>query len=610
MKEFVDFLAGQSPYDRLDDEDLHTLARAVEVEFFAAGTTIVAENGPPLDHIYVVRTGSVDVADRGRIIDVLNAGDSFGHISVLSGLPPALSVRATEDVLCYRFPDPRTLLHHPKRLSYAHYGTLVARDRLIDTKGALTRLERPVAELMSPITWCQPTDTIAEVAARITTANQSCALMTIDGQIGVVTDDDFRAKVATAEVSPHQPISVIASWPAITAPDTLAVSAAYLQIVEHGIRHLVMVNAAGEPTGIARVVDLATVDIRDPLIVRRAIASASTLNDLRDATRLLRPTLVDLWDAGLPADHLGAVHAAMIDAVMKRLVDLHGQDPLLKRADCAWTLLGSIGRRETLPNSDVDTALIWRARDPADDGLAREAMSAAAKVVLADLEECGLRTCPKGLNASFPLFNRSVVDWTSATDMWRRAAATEDTYLLLATTMLDARAVTSPTLAVPIYDHLLRGTGWDDFATALFRFANESRPPSGFVRDFVVEHFGDRKGALNLKKAALRPVAGLARILSLYTGDVSGSTTERLTRAHQHGLLTADEADTLKGAYTLCFQLIVDDQILAIKNGLPIETSIPAGRLDTLERRQLRDAFRAISQVQDGLTPTRLARRR
>jgi CBS domain-containing protein len=97
------------------------------------------------------------VVDRGRIVDVLTSGDSVGHISVLSGLAPALSVRASEDVLCYRFRDPRKLLHRPERLSYAHYGTLVARDRLIDTKGALTRPERPITGLFSPITWCRPT---------------------------------------------------------------------------------------------------------------------------------------------------------------------------------------------------------------------------------------------------------------------------------------------------------------------------------------------------------------------------------------------------------------------------------------------------------------------
>jgi CBS domain-containing protein len=608
VKEFVDFLGSQSPYDRLDPDDLERLAGAVEVELFAAGTTIVADNGPRLDHIYVVRTGSVEVIDRGRTVDVLTPGDSFGHISVLSGLPPALSIRATEETLCYRFTDPRQLLRHPERLTYAHYGTQVARERLIDSKGAVNRLERPIAELLTPITWCQPNDTIAEVATRMTEANHSCALMWIKNQIGIVTDVDFRAKVATNQVNAWQPIASIASWPASTAPDSLTVGATYLQIIEHGVHHLVMVNPAGEPTGIARVVDLATVDIRDPLIIRTAIATARTLDQLRDASRLLRPTIVDLWEGGLPADHLGAVHATMIDAVLRRLIAIHGADPTLAQAECAWTLLGSVARREPLPNSDIDTALFWRPLNP-DAGIDRETMSAAAKNVLADLESCGLPTCPKGLNASFPLFNRSAEEWVIAADHWRTAAITDD-YVLLATTMLDGHALTAPRLTLPFYDHLLGGPNWDVFAARMFAFANSTRPPSGFVRGFVVEHFGERKGYLNLKKAALRPVAGLARVLAMYTGDCSGTTPERLTRARAHGLLSQDETDTLTGAFALCFQLVVDDQIAAIKDGRPIETYISPARLDSLERRHLRDAFRAISHVQDGLSAQRLVRRR
>ncbi len=73
MREYVDFLGSQSPYDALDAADLEALARLVEVEYFTAGTTIVTAGESPLSHFYVVRTGEVEVVDRGRVIDVLGA---------------------------------------------------------------------------------------------------------------------------------------------------------------------------------------------------------------------------------------------------------------------------------------------------------------------------------------------------------------------------------------------------------------------------------------------------------------------------------------------------------------------------------------------------------
>ena len=76
MPEFVEFLGSQFPYDQLDHRDLDALARTVEVEFFADGAVVVAEGSPPLAHLSVVRTGSVEVVDRGRVVDVLGPGST------------------------------------------------------------------------------------------------------------------------------------------------------------------------------------------------------------------------------------------------------------------------------------------------------------------------------------------------------------------------------------------------------------------------------------------------------------------------------------------------------------------------------------------------------
>src|SRR5262245_4311801 len=113
MKEYADFLGGQPPYDSLTSDELHRLVENLEVEYFAEGAMIVDADEPPLDHMWVVRSGAVELLDRGRVVDQLGPGDTFGHISVLAGLPPALSVRALEGSLCLRLPDPRRVLEDP-----------------------------------------------------------------------------------------------------------------------------------------------------------------------------------------------------------------------------------------------------------------------------------------------------------------------------------------------------------------------------------------------------------------------------------------------------------------------------------------------------------------
>src|SRR5262245_52702061 len=262
MREYVDFLGSQSPYDELDATDLEALARLVEVEYFTEGTIIVTAGEPPLSHFYVVRSGEVEVIDRGRTIDVLGVGETFGQISVLSGLPPPLSVRAAEDTLCYRFGDPRPHLRHPERLQFSHYGSLVTRERLTRS-GLVDQALRLARHQMRPIVWCEPNATAAEAAAAMTAAGQSCALLPCGEHIGIVTDSDFRTALAAGTLAATTPASTLASSPAATVGADSLVGDAFLKMVESGYHHLVVTGGAGEkPVGILRVVDLASAEVR------------------------------------------------------------------------------------------------------------------------------------------------------------------------------------------------------------------------------------------------------------------------------------------------------------------------------------------------------------
>jgi CBS domain-containing protein len=599
IKEIADFLAAHDPYDRLDEADLRRLAATVEVEYFAAGTTIVEAKSPTLHRLYVVRTGSVEIVDDGRVVDVLGPGDTFGHISVFSGQPPPLTVRATEDTLCYLLQDPREVLADARLLSFSHYGTQIARDRLVSSGGTFGQLIRPIGEVMHPITWCRPDDTIRDVARRMTEDHRSCAVFVRGDEIGIVTDDDFRRRVVTGEVGIDARIDTIASIPAQVMSADRTVGAAYLFVFERGIHHLVVVDdATGAPVGVARIVDMVAGEVRHPLTIRASTGAATTPAQLRDAARMLTPTMLELWDTGVPADHFGALLAAMVEAIYAKAVALSATTAPLPDLDCAWMLLGSVGRREPLPNSDVDTALAWTPRSPDMAVPSREVTSAATEPVMAALRDCGLRTCPEGLNASFPLFNRSVTEWRQAAERWRRHPENPDD-LLLAATMLDARPITRPDLTRPLRSALTSGVGRNRFVRALTRLSIASRPPRGFVRGFVADHFGEQKNHLNIKKAGMRPIVSLAQALALQTGDLTGSTTDRLDRARRAGLLTVDDAESLKTAFTLCYQLSIDNQMRAIRDDMPIETTVDPKTLDTLERRHLRDAFRVIAAVQD-----------
>ena len=407
MREYVDFLGGQSPYDALDAADLEALARLIEVEYFAAGTTIVEAGGSALTHFYVVRTGEVELLDRGRVVDVLGPGETFGHISVLSGLPPPLSVRAAEDTLCYRFPDPRPAAATPG-------ATAVQPLRVTGHPGTAgpLRTRRSGAALGAP----------PDASGRLVPARRH-------GQRGRGRHDRGRPVVrpagagrrdrhrhrqrlpdglAAGRVDAHTPVARLASFPAATIGADTLVGDAFLRMVECGFHHLVVTGAGEKPVGILRVVDLASAEVRNPLVIRRAVDEATTVDELATAAALLPSTWLELYDTGVAVMHIAGLLSAVIDSIMLRLIELTDVGDDYVPQQVSWLLLGSVARREPLPRSDLDTSIVWEDL-PGGPPPARKLQRWAGRV-LDNMERCGLQRCSDGANATNPLFAHSQSD--------------------------------------------------------------------------------------------------------------------------------------------------------------------------------------------------------
>jgi CBS domain-containing protein len=594
VKEYADFLGRQAPYDSLDSADLERLAQHVEVEYFARGALIVDADAEPLDRLYIVRTGSVEVVDRGRVVDLLGPGDTFGHVSLLSGIPPALTVRAAEETLCYLLPDPRQIVAHPDRLRFTHYGALIARERLTGTREVSDHASAPVSSYARPLVWCDADERIGDVALRMGEARQSCALVRCREGLGIVTDSDFRRHVATGLVSADAPVGDIATVPVAMTTDKATIAEAFLEMVEHDVHHLPVTDSQGRPTGVVRVLDMASVEVRDPLLIRSAVEQVADVAALASAARLLPSTAVALADAGVPALRLAGLLGTVRDAIMRRLIAIDA-DAGTTAARCSWLVLGSSARSEPFPDSDIDTAVVW-ADEPGQPNHFSRIQSVAARL-LDDMEQCGLHRCPDGANATDPAFNRSVTDWKAAASRWIGAPTGSGTALLVSI-IADSRPLSELSLGRSVTDALADATRSSDFIEGVLQLAMHYRPPTGFVRDFVVEHSGEHRGEFDIKHGGLVPVAAIARWAAIVTRDVRGSTTERLHRAQQAGLLTADEASSLTGAFEEVFGLVMAREIDAIKAGTKSSKYVAPRELDSLTRRLLRETFRVISAVQ------------
>jgi CBS domain-containing protein len=598
MDEIAAFLRTHPPFDALPDSELARLAAAARVVGFAAGETIFAQGAGPQTHVWVVHSGSVDLVDHGRVLDLLGPGELFGHASMLAELPTGFAARAHGETECYRLPGDvtRPLLARPEGLRHVAR-TLLRRPapgRARPDAGAAA--ERPVATLLrgAPVR-CGPDTPIREAAGRMTEAGQTCVVVELRDGLGIVTDRDLRTRVVAAGLAVDAPVSRVMSAPAYTVAEDRLGGDVLVEMLDRGVRHFPVLSARGALVGVVDDVDLLVAERRTPFHLRTAIARASDADEIALVARDLWPTVAALHDARVAPGHVGAIISVVADALTRRLLDLAVAEAGEPPAPFAWLALGSLARREGAPSSDVDCAIAWDGddRDPAT----RAYVARVAERVLAGLEACGLRADPKGATAAHPLFARSLDAWGAALESWF-SDPTQEKALILVSIVGDSRPVWGAPRAAPLAEHVRAARERPELLRLLARFALSHRPPTGFLRDLVVEHSGEHKGRLDLKHGGLLPIVDLARWGGMAAGATSIATAERLRAAREAGVLTDADGRVLEEAFLLVSALRLEHQVEQVRAGAEPDNHLRPDALTPLTRSYLKDAFRAVSAVQ------------
>jgi CBS domain-containing protein len=604
MHEIAEFLGAHPPFDTLSDDELATVAASSEIEFAAAGTIILEQAVATPEHAWVVRRGSVELLDGQRVVDLLGEGEMFGHAALLSEWPTALAVRAHEDTLCYRIPADviRPVLARPAALRFAARslaGRYEMRRREVDPLS--TRVVDPAHKLVGdllrgPAVIAPPSMSVRAAAERMVEAGSTSLLVDLGDGFGIVTDRDLRTRVVAAGASPETPISEVMTTPARTISADATGADALLEMLDRGVRHLPVLDASRNVVGVISDTDLLAIETRTPFHLRRAIGVAGSVEGVVTAARQLPATIVALHDARAAASSIGRVIATVSDALTRRLIELAEAELGPPPARYTWLALGSLARREAFPSSDQDSAIAWQGEG--EDAEVAAAVRAIAARVVDGLGRCGFAACPNGAVASMPLFSRSLERWEAVARSWLEDPD-QTKALILTSVLIDGRPVWAADVAgeqlarvfadAPQHPLLLRRLGV---------FAVAHRVPTGFFRDFVVSHDGERRGTLDIKSGGLVPVIDLARWAGMAAGVGAASTAARLDAAEAAGTLPAEEVATLRVAFELFTDLRMQHQVAALRDGRTPDDSIDPKRLEPLTRRYLKSAFQAVSQVQ------------
>jgi len=598
------FLRAHPPFAALDEDDVERVAEAAELELLPAGTTIFSEGAGPVEHLRVIRSGAVEIVSDGKVLDLLGEGEMFGHASMLSGFPTGFEARAAEDTVVYRIGAElaQRLLAAPEGLRYVARSLLEPPTELhtLAREPARNLADQPVGALLrgEPVV-CTPETSIRDAAKLMTAAQATSVVIDLgSAAVGILTDRDLRSRVVAGGLPGDAPVSEAMSAPAYTCTVDRPAGEVLLEMLDRGLRHFPVISATGAILGVVEDMDLVEVRTRSSFYLRQRIAVARSVSELVVVAAELRPMVIALHDARVTAANAMAVYSIAVDALTRRMLELEMERRKDLGIEFAWLALGSQARREAMASSDVDSAIVWFGEPEEEPARAR--LLELSGAVLAGLQRCGLRIDEHGVNASEGPFVRSLASWQRLVRSWIAEPAQEQA-LILSSTLVDSRPVWGVHTGTPVSDTFRLAPRSPELLRLLARFALSHRPPTGFLRGLVVDHTGEHRGRLDLKRGGVVPIHDLARWGGIAAGVTNASTTERLRAAGAAGTLRPADAHTLEDAFAMINNLRMEHQVAQLRADEEPDDHVNPAELSALMRTQLKDAFRAVTSIQKRL---------
>jgi CRP-like cAMP-binding protein len=143
MLDLVLFLKSVPLFRAVSFEDIARIADKTETVAVAQGE-VLFEGGEGITHVYVVRSGSIELSRDGMVVEIMKAGASMGVHAILGDARHEVSARATAESLLLRFPVSiisDLVAEHPQSLGPV-VGDLVRRVNLLHARLAESRTSR------------------------------------------------------------------------------------------------------------------------------------------------------------------------------------------------------------------------------------------------------------------------------------------------------------------------------------------------------------------------------------------------------------------------------------------------------------------------------------
>ncbi|MBA1147929.1 cyclic nucleotide-binding/CBS domain-containing protein [Ectothiorhodospiraceae bacterium WFHF3C12] len=604
------------PFDKISDELLDEVAGEIEVGYFQAGSTIL-EQDQPIHELCYVRSGAVEVYRRtGALYDRLGEGDVFGQYGLLRNRKVRFPAKAIEDTLIYFIPEQtftRLCETDENFADFVELGRPRLKAAIEDQRKNNDMMITRVRKLVTRPPLIVEGATTVQQAARLISEHQASTVLVVDapgdnprftytdaegGQwqvCGIVTDSDFRARVVGEGRGPETPVTEVMSTNLIAVQSDESVHEAMLCMLRNNVHRLPVMHRR-RPIGVVVLSDIIRYETNTSLFLVDNIFNQTSAEGLSALVPEVRAACVRMVRDGADSQMIGSALSTIGRSFARRLLELAEQELGPPPVPYCFMALGSMARNEQTLVSDQDNALVLS--DDFDPKRHDAYFKAMARRVSDGLAACGYTYCKGKVMATNP-------DWRQPLAVWRRyfrswMAEPTPQRLLHSNIFFDLDAVHGDNALVEaLQDQVAQEAPKHElFLAAMARNALNRTPPLGFFRDFVMEKDGKHNNSINVKRRGTAPLADLIRVHALACGSSAQNSFRRLDDIGKTQLLGPGVADRLGYALEFLTMSRLRHQVFDIEHEQEPDNNVEPENVSSEERRNLKDAFRVLSDAQ------------
>lgn len=615
----ADFLKEYQPFTFLSYDDLIHIAESIRVSNLEKHKLLFQINDTLHDSFYVVASGVIHLSvisdAEETLLNKCYPGDIFGLRPFFAKNNYQMTAKAREESIVYAIPIETFkpyVANNQEVLQFLlesfasnsknpadKYNNKLITDNVVSDNQSDTLYFQSLTYSKSPVL-VSPRTKIKETAKNMTEDMADSALVVDDGfPIGIVTDTDFRTKVATGRVEITDTVNKIMSSPVVTVSENISVAEAQLIMLKHVVTHLCVTFDGTDKSEIRGVIsehDLVVAQANNPGILMKEIKRSQSAKDLKQVRDKLTDIIQSSFTKNIPVTHISSIAGEITLAIVKRAVELSILDLGSPPVRFAWLSIGSQGRKEQLLFTDQDSILVFEDVAPEKYRDVKDYFVKLAKKTVATLEKVGYPICTNNHMASNMIWCKSLTDWIKQYNNWMNTpgeVSNEISSVFFDYDLAYGDQKIEDALTDVIFKNAKNNTLFYDY---LGNDALKKPAPLNFFKKFNLEDEGEFKGKFDLKTRVLLPMIDCARILILSMG-IRGINNTYL-RFKQLAISDPKHADTYLNCAEAYLILIRFRTLEGLKNDSSGQF-LTLDEMSKIDKEKLKEAFEPLEELEE-----------